>query len=53
MDGADLAVAEELRLDGDPGVTCRSVIGGDNFSKFVSKGPEDPRFDQTIHPDPI
>ena len=53
LDGASLPVPEELRLDGEPGISGGRALRGDGFSEVVGESAEDPGLHHTVHPGPI
>jgi hypothetical protein len=46
VDGTRLLVAEELRLDGEPGVSNSGALGGDDFSDVIGERADDPGLDE-------
>jgi len=53
LNGAGLPISEELRLDGEPGVTSCGSLGTDDLAKIVRERGDDPRLDDAVHPGPI
>lgn len=47
VDGTSLPVAEELRLNGEPGMSSGGALGGDVLRKVVSESGD------AIHPGPV
>ena len=53
VEGARLAVAEELGLHSKLGIACGDGTGGDGVSKVVGDGSEDPGLHDAVHARPI
>jgi hypothetical protein len=53
VDGAGLAIPEELRLDGEPGMVRGGAPGRDDLAEIVDERGDDPGLDNTVHPFPI
>ena len=50
LDGAGLPDAEELGLDGEPGLPSGRTLGGDDFGEVVGECAENPRLHHAVHP---
>jgi len=50
VDGASLPVAEELGLDGEPGMPGSGALGEDDLGKVVDERGDDPGLDDAVHP---
>ena len=53
VEGACLAVAEELRIHGEPGGASGGAAHGDLLGEVVGDRAEDPGLDNTIHACPV
>jgi hypothetical protein len=53
LNGAGLPIAEELRLDDEPGVPGSGALGGDDLAKIIGEGGDDLGLDDAVHPGPI
>jgi hypothetical protein len=50
MNGARLPVAEELRLDGKPGVSGGGALRGDDFGEVIGERGNNLGLDDVVHP---
>ena len=53
LNGASLAVAEKLRLDGKPSVPCCRALSTDDLAQVIRDRGDDPGLDDAVHSGPI
>jgi len=53
LNGASLPIAEELRLDREPGVPGCGALGTDDLTQIVRECGDDLGLDDAVHPGPI
>jgi len=49
LNGASLAVAEKLRLDGKPSVPCCRALSTDDLAQVIRDRGDDPGLDDAVH----
>jgi hypothetical protein len=53
LNGAGLPIAEEVRLDGEPGVPGSGAPGEDHLAKIIGECGDYPGLHDAVHPGPI